>query len=66
MASTDLHGRRSYMTYPFAEKFACAIFCIYKDVWATSVSLQRNHRSIAFALQFLVFAEFVLFWFGIS
>ena len=39
-----------------AEKFAFAIFCIYKDVWTTSVS---------FTLQFLVFAEFVLSWFGI-
>ena len=58
MASTDLH-------IPFPVKFSCAIFCIYKDVWATSVSLQRTHTSVAFALPFLVFAEFVLSWFGI-
>ena len=30
--------------------FAFAIFCIYKDVWTTSASLQHKHRSIAFAL----------------
>ena len=28
-------------------------------------SMKRNHSDIAFALQFLVFAEFVLSWFGI-
>ena len=44
---------------PFAGRFAFTIFCIYEDVCTPSVSLQRNHSSIAFALQFLVFAEFV-------